>query len=63
MENLVCLITLIYNNILGTADYTPIHFIFNSIDQVELASLYYLADICFVSSLRDGMNLVMKFSF
>lgn len=43
---------------IGTADYTPIHFIYRSVDFVELVSLYRLSDICIVSSTRDGMNLV-----
>jgi trehalose-6-phosphate synthase len=43
---------------IGSADYTPIHFIYRSVDFVELVSLYKLSDICIVSSTRDGMNLV-----
>lgn len=39
-------------------DYCPIHFVYNSIDFKEMVALYYVADICLVTSTRDGMNLV-----
>lgn len=44
---------------IGTADYTPIHYIYNSVSFKELVSLYSVADVCVVSSTRDGMNLVL----
>jgi trehalose-6-phosphate synthase len=42
----------------GTLDYTPIHYIDQRILADELCALYVLADICLVTSVRDGMNLV-----
>lgn len=44
----------------GTADHTPIQYINRSIDYVELAALYRLADIHLNTSIRDGMNLVCQ---
>ena len=42
----------------GRIDYVPIHFIYNSVPPTELTALYAMADVCFVASTRDGMNLV-----
>lgn len=42
----------------GTVEFMPIHFINKSVNFEELASLYAVADVCIVSSTRDGMNLV-----
>lgn len=39
---------------------SPIHFIYNPIKFEELAALYSLADVCLVTPLIDGMNLVAK---
>ncbi len=38
----------------------PVHFIFRSVTFEELAALYALADVCAVTPLMDGMNLVAK---
>jgi len=48
------------NGKLGTPDWTPVVYINRSIERAELVALYELADICWVGSLRDGMNLVAK---
>lgn len=48
------------NGKLGTPDWTPLVYINRSIEQAELVALYKLADVCWVGSLRDGMNLVAK---
>ncbi len=48
------------NGEFGTIDWTPIRYIYRSLDFANLASLYSVADICFVTPLRDGMNLVAK---
>jgi trehalose 6-phosphate synthase/phosphatase len=48
------------NGKLGTPDWTPVVYINRSIERAELVALYKLADICWVGSLRDGMNLVAK---
>ncbi|KAH6590054.1 hypothetical protein BASA50_009755 [Batrachochytrium salamandrivorans] len=42
----------------GTVEFTPIHFIHKSVNFEELVSLYAVADVCIISSTRDGMNLV-----
>ena len=42
----------------GKVNYVPVHFLYKSIDPDELTALYTAADICFISSTRDGMNLV-----
>jgi trehalose 6-phosphate synthase len=44
----------------GTADWTPIVLIHNNVDAELLAAVYRAADLCLVSSLQDGMNLVAK---
>ncbi|KAJ1456055.1 glycosyltransferase family 20-domain-containing protein [Pelagophyceae sp. CCMP2097] len=46
------------NGIYGTLEYSPIHYINQSIPQDELIAIYHLADACLVTSVRDGMNLV-----
>jgi trehalose 6-phosphate synthase/phosphatase len=48
------------NGRLGTPDWIPVVHINRSIDRSELVALYKLADVCWVGSLRDGMNLVAK---
>jgi trehalose 6-phosphate synthase/phosphatase len=48
------------NGKLGTPEWTPIVYINRSIERTELVGLYKLADVCWVGSLRDGMNLVAK---
>ena len=46
------------NAVHGTADFSPCQVTYGAISFTELSSLYQLADICLVTSLRDGMNLV-----
>lgn len=67
MGNLVghpCFDLLIRNNaypnipLPGTIEYTPIHFMHQSMDFEELLALYAVSDACVISSTRDGMNLV-----
>lgn len=48
------------NGKLGTPNWTPLVYINRSIERAELVALYKLADVCWVGSLRDGMNLVAK---
>ena len=48
------------NGKLGTPEWTPLVYINRSIDRTELVGLYKLADVCWIGSLRDGMNLVAK---
>ena len=42
----------------GSIHYTPIRFLHQSIDKVQLAALYSASDMCLVTAIRDGMNLV-----
>lgn len=44
----------------GTDRWTPIHLVKESWPAERLAILYRIADVCVVSSLQDGMNLVAK---
>jgi trehalose-6-phosphate synthase len=44
----------------GTPDWTPIVLINHNVDSELLAAAYRAADVCLVSSLQDGMNLVAK---
>jgi trehalose 6-phosphate synthase len=46
------------NGHFGSVEFTPIHFIHKSVNFDELVALYAIADVCIVSSTRDGMNLV-----
>ena len=48
------------NGELGTAEWSPVIYLRRSISQEELAALYTAADVAWVASLRDGMNLVAK---
>ncbi len=43
-----------------TDSWTPVHLLKESIPAERLALLYRVADICIISSLQDGMNLVAK---
>ncbi|CAH0479794.1 unnamed protein product [Peronospora belbahrii] len=42
----------------GTLTHSPVHYIHRSVTPSELVALYNLADVCLVTSIRDGMNLV-----
>ncbi|MFQ5905415.1 MAG: bifunctional alpha,alpha-trehalose-phosphate synthase (UDP-forming)/trehalose-phosphatase [bacterium] len=44
----------------GTIDWAPIWYIYRSLAFPHLASLYSIADVCMVTPLRDGMNLIAK---
>lgn len=44
----------------GTAGWKPIHLVIRHHDQREVYELFRAADVCVVSSLHDGMNLVAK---
>jgi trehalose 6-phosphate synthase len=53
-------LTLSINDRYGTATWRPIHLLEESLPMERLAQLYRAADLCVVSSLQDGMNLVAK---
>lgn len=46
------------DSLIGKINHVPVQFLYTSIDPDELTALYAAADVCFVSSTRDGMNLV-----
>lgn len=48
------------NGEFGTMDWMPIRYIYRSLGFAELTSLYSVADVCLVTPLRDGMNLIAK---
>jgi alpha,alpha-trehalose-phosphate synthase [UDP-forming] len=48
------------NDTFGTGDWTPIVLINENVDSDLLAAVFRAADLCIVSSLQDGMNLVAK---
>ena len=41
-------------------EWLPVHYFYRSYTQEELSTFYREADVCFVTSLGDGMNLVAK---
>lgn len=46
------------NGAFGQPGYTPVNYIFGSVNETQLLGLYRRADALLVSSKRDGMNLV-----
>lgn len=44
----------------GTIGHTPIQFLHRGFPLADLAAFYALAEVCLVTPLRDGMNLVAK---
>ncbi|MEX0906861.1 MAG: trehalose-6-phosphate synthase [Gemmatimonadota bacterium] len=48
------------NDRYGTATWTPVHLVKETLSPERLALFYRAADLCFVNSLQDGMNLVAK---
>ena len=48
------------NGQFSEAGWTPIRYLYRSYPQIELACFYSLADVCMVTPLRDGLNLVAK---
>jgi trehalose 6-phosphate synthase/phosphatase len=48
------------NERFGTDRWRPVHLLKQSLPAARLAVLYRMADLCIVSSLQDGMNLVAK---
>ena len=60
LEQEVAQTVLAMNQRFGTENWTPIVLVNENIDSDALAAVYRSADICLVSSLQDGMNLVAK---
>src|SRR5581483_8205068 len=48
------------NGRFGEPDWVPIRYVFRAFASRELAAFYREADVCLVTPLRDGMNLVAK---
>ena len=48
------------NGRFSEAGWVPIRYLYRSYAQSELAGFYHDADVCLVTPLRDGMNLVAK---
>jgi alpha,alpha-trehalose-phosphate synthase [UDP-forming] len=48
------------NGRFARADWTPVYYYFRALPFEELVTYYLAADICFVTPLRDGMNLIAK---
>jgi trehalose 6-phosphate synthase/phosphatase len=48
------------NSRFGTAAWTPIEYLYDTLDLHTLASLYRAADVMLVTPCRDGLNLVAK---
>jgi trehalose 6-phosphate synthase/phosphatase len=42
------------------AGWVPLHYIFRSLDRIELVSYYRTAEIALITPLKDGMNLIAK---
>ncbi len=43
-----------------TNNWNPIHYFYRSFPMQQLSALYQFADVCLVTPMRDGMNLVCK---
>jgi len=48
------------NSLYGSVHNVPIHYLYRSLNEKQLAALYRAADVMFVTPIRDGMNLVAK---
>lgn len=48
------------NGRFSEAGWVPIRYLYRSYSQTELAGFYHETDVCLVTPLRDGMNLVAK---
>ncbi len=48
------------NGRFAEADWVPVHYLYRSYNQQELANFFREADVCLVTPLRDGMNLIAK---
>src|SRR6201985_2047093 len=48
------------NALYRTMEWAPVHYYYRSFPIETLSALYYSADVCLVTPMRDGMNLVSK---
>ncbi len=49
-----------FNSSVGTIDWQPIVYQYNSLDFDDLMAMYTVCDLALITPLRDGMNLVAK---
>lgn len=50
----------VLNSMFGTFDWTPMRYMYRSVNFNQLTTLYNLADVAMITPVRDGMNLVAK---
>ena len=48
------------NGAYGSARWTPVQYLYRSLDEAEIVAFYRAADVMLVTPIRDGMNLVAK---
>lgn len=48
------------NGEFSTAGWVPVHYQYKSLSRLDLIALYSMAQVCLVTSIKDGMNLVAK---
>ncbi|QRN95648.1 bifunctional alpha,alpha-trehalose-phosphate synthase (UDP-forming)/trehalose-phosphatase [Archangium violaceum] len=48
------------NGLYGSVHNVPVHYLYRSFNEKQLAALYRAADVMLVTPIRDGMNLVAK---
>lgn len=48
------------NGEFGKVGHSPVHFLHRGFPLIDIAAFYALAEVCMVTPLRDGMNLVAK---
>jgi trehalose 6-phosphate synthase/phosphatase len=48
------------NGLYGSVHTVPVHYLYRSFNERQLAALYRAADVMLVTPIRDGMNLVAK---
>jgi trehalose 6-phosphate synthase/phosphatase len=60
MKNEIDLLVGRINGQYGMMDWTPIHYFYRSLPLTKLSALYRIAEVAWVTPMRDGMNLVCK---
>lgn len=60
LEREVATLAGLINSRHGRIGYQPVHYQFRGVDKDRLVALYRMADVCLVTPLRDGLNLVAK---
>lgn len=60
MKNEIDLLVGRINGQYGMMNWTPIHYFYRSLPLTKLSALYRIAEVAWVTPMRDGMNLVCK---